>query len=31
MGYDHLEKDKQTEMRIFEEDIMKKIGLEREQ
>jgi len=31
MGYDHLEKDKQSLMRTFEEDIMNKIGLEREQ
>ncbi len=31
MGYDHSEKNKQSEMRKFEEEIMNKVGLEREQ
>lgn len=31
IGYDHLEKDEQSKMRLFEEEIMSIIGLEREQ
>lgn len=31
MGYDHSGKNKQSEMRKFEEEIMSKVGLEREQ